>query len=152
MAPDTGHRYLTTPSGKLAATVYNDSFNWFVWAPNGDGHQNGVGDDIEDAKWQAYHAAKVYWYENGWESPFGTEIRQGSRVAVGGQPSIVGEVYADGLALVLVLPEADEFPKWKYAPVGLYPVTDLTPLPPTDYPEPEPEEEDDENSFSPSPP
>jgi hypothetical protein len=63
-----GNWGLMSPTGKHAATVYATGA-WYVWTPYGDGGQNDVGRDVEDAKWCATHAAKVAWYESGWEVP-----------------------------------------------------------------------------------
>jgi hypothetical protein len=137
---------LVTPTGQHAATVYS-TLTWFTWGPDGEGGQNASGEDIEDAKWQALHAAKVWWYEEGWLDPLAPMMpRQGSRVRLKKHDNpenvaVVVEVYPDkGRALLTSVPDADRFPKWKHAYTGEYDFEDMILLSPNDLPDPEAEE------------
>lgn len=125
---------LITPHGHHAATVY-DNQTWFLFNPQGDGTLEANAASLDEAMGKAFATAKVYWYENGWESPFGLEIRQGSRVTYDGHPALVGEVNEDGTALILIFPE-------KAACVRR--ISELKLLPPTDHPS---AEEGDEGSY-----
>lgn len=141
---------LVTPTGLHAATVYS-TLTWFVWDPEGEGGQNASGADLDDAKWQALHAAKAKWYEEGWIDPaYPTTFRQGSRIRLVDHDdplnvAVVVEVY-DGEALVCSVPEAERSPKWKYAVTGVVAFDKMTLLPPRDLPEVEDEAEEEEEA------
>jgi hypothetical protein len=72
--PDSGFTYssmrLIAPCGREAANVWSNRV-WSTWDPDGTGGQNDKGQTLDDAKWCAEHAAKVWWYESGWASPTG---------------------------------------------------------------------------------
>lgn len=139
---------LASPTGREAAIVYSGSRTWFVFGPTGESGQNNEGTTIEEAKWGAEASAKLYWYENGWADPLGHQIRQGSRVRLTGDgpEGVVVDVYWSvpghiGQALVTKVPSEGEEPKWegdsmewhrKYAPTGLYSLSELELLPPRD--------------------
>jgi hypothetical protein len=80
-------RFLS-PAGELAATVEpgagpprdnpdaeladwiadGERFGWYwsAWDPRGGGGENSMEPRLEDAKWCADRAARVWWYEEGW--------------------------------------------------------------------------------------
>lgn len=42
---------------------------WYIWDPNGAGGENDRAESLDEAKWCADRAARVWWYEEGWICP-----------------------------------------------------------------------------------
>lgn len=82
---------LLTPDGRAAASIYEGvgptggairqpreqwrpngalhGWYWSTWDPEGTGGENSREMSLEDAKWCADRAARVWWYEKGWADP-----------------------------------------------------------------------------------
>lgn len=78
--PAAGQAHLYSPTGQHVATVTQGSggtFYWHTWDPNGVGGENASAETAHQARWEADRAARVWYYEQGWEPCSGAVLVAG---------------------------------------------------------------------------